>query len=112
MSSGTARISCALRPSSPSCRTPAKPRVVGASGGRLEEEPDALRRAAVGRLRLDGEEERRLAFHHLLHQLGVVLEPVREFRKFARELKQQLQPFGFGQGLEVVDNFRQRGGEG
>ena len=80
--------------------------------GCLEVEPDALRRVAVGLFRLDGEEQRRLALHYLLEQLRVVPEPLRKFRKPLRELKEQLQPLCFGQGLEIVDNVRQCGGEG
>jgi hypothetical protein len=84
----------------------------GGLGRRLEEETHALRRAAVVLFRLDGEKQRRLALDHLLHHLRVFHEPVRQLRKPPRELKQQLQPFRFGQGLEVVNNFRQGGGEG
>ncbi len=66
---------------------------------------------AVVLLRLNGEEQRRLALDHLLQQLRVVLEPFRQFGQAAGELQQQLEPLRLAQCLEVIDNFRQRGGK-
>jgi hypothetical protein len=49
----------------------------------LEEQPHAVSRPGVVLFHLDGQEQRRLAFHHLLQELGVVLQPVRQFRQLA-----------------------------
>src|SRR6185437_7474094 len=67
---------------------------------------------AVGVLFLfNGQEQRRLALHHLFQQLRVVQQPFRQSRELTRELKQQLKAIGLGQCLEVIDNFRQCGGQ-
>ena len=62
--------------------------------------------------RLNGQEQGRLALDDLLQEFRVVLQPVRKLREPLGELQQQLQPLGFGQGLEVVNYFRQCGGKG
>ncbi len=41
----------------------------------------------------------------------MVLEPGRRIGQFARKFQQQLQPLGFVEGLEIVNNVRQRGGQ-
>jgi len=84
----------------------------GCFSRRLEVEPHAVRRTGVVLFRLNGQEQRRLALDDLLKEFRVVLQPVRKLGEPLGELQQQLQPLGFGQGLEVVNYFRQRGGKG
>jgi hypothetical protein len=76
---------------------PAKPRVVGASGG-------ASKNQVHGgvRVHLDGQEQRRLAFRHGLEQVVVRGVTGGQGRQLVCELQQQLQPFGFRDGAEFV----------
>ncbi len=85
----------------------AKPRVVGASCGRLEEQ-------VHGRVRpdLDRQEQRRLAFGHGLEQVAVLGVALGQGRQVLGELKQQLQPVLVRHGIEVVDDLLQPGMEG
>ena len=83
---------------------PAKPRVVGASGGRVEEQVHGR----VG-FDLDGQEQRRLAFRHRLEQVVMLGVAVGQGGQLLGELQQQLQPLLARHGVEVVDDLLQPG---
>ena len=84
----------------------AKPRVVGASAGRLEEQVNGR-----VRLDLDGQEKRRLAFGHGFEQVTVLGVALGQGRQVLGVLQQQLQPVPVRHGGEVVDDLLQPGME-
>src|SRR5215475_4665163 len=67
-----------------------------------------------GRVRvdLDGQEQRRLAFRHRLEQVMLRGVTGRQGRQPLGELQQQLQPFGFRDGIELAGDLLQPGVEG
>jgi hypothetical protein len=83
---------------------PAKPRVVGASGGDVEEQANG---AVL--IHLGSQEERRLALRHLLEQVAVLGVPGGQGRQVLRELQQQLQRLRAGDGAEVPGDLLQAG---
>ncbi|MNI68538.1 hypothetical protein D3C73_1242390 [compost metagenome] len=77
----------------------------------FEEEPVGAGTAVGVFLGLNSEKQRRLALHNLFQQLRVVLQALRELRQSPGELKQELQAVRLRQCLEVVNDFRQGGGQ-
>ncbi|KFC52191.1 hypothetical protein GY12_08260 [Micrococcus luteus] len=63
-------------------------------------------------LELDGQEQRGLTLHDLLHLGLVAVVAFRQRRQLVRELQQQLELLGIGHPGEVVDDLGQGGGHG
>ena len=112
MSSGTARISAAREAVESFVEHAGEAAGGGGLRRRLEVKPDGSgappSACSVSMVRNSGD------WHSTTcsSSSGWSLQPLRKLRQPLRELQQQLQPLGFGQGLEIVDNFRQCGGEG
>ena len=63
-------------------------------------------------LELDGQEQRGLTLHDLLHLGLVAVVALRQRRQLVREFQQQLELLGIGHPGEVVDDLGQGGGHG